>query len=181
MNDSVLVRRTLAVTLFTQLLFGCSIRAAGRPTGLGVLIVSCEINIDAPGLKEMRPPLSFPARALGIVTAPFKYLGIFGWTDLAVDAEVSGRVYQDSAWSTDGFTTVDIEIESLQLLTAGTRCRYDRPVRGEFRYIRIEVKPWVASPGTAAVKKGSTIRASGRLKIDHDADFYEIHPTEWNP
>jgi hypothetical protein len=116
------------------------------------------------------------ARIFGAFTTPFKYLGISGWTDLGLRAQVTGRVYQDSAWGTDGFTTIDVEIHELEILTGGPGCSYRRVSGDPAAYIRIEIKPWVKSPALAGVKAESLVKVAGRLKVDHDADFFEIHP-----
>lgn len=164
------------VLLMGLVVNGCASRGEGNGTWLGQLIQDCSIDSRARGLQYHHPRLSITARVLGAVTTPFKYLGVSGWTDLGLRAQVVGRVYQDSAWSTDGFTTIDMEIHQLEIMTAESGCRYEKRPTDPVAYIRIEIKPWVRSPAMAGVRENSLMRISGRLKVDHDDDFFEIHP-----
>ncbi len=157
-------------------------RADPTPAGLGlgelIAFPECSINPKARGLHADHDPLRFLDRATGILTTPFKYLGISGWTDLGVRAEVLGRAKHGSAWSTDGFTTVDIHTDRLEIAIGLSRCRYERPPGAPYEAeVRVEVKPWILFPTEIGVQEGDAVHFCGRLRIDHDrGGFYEIHP-----
>lgn len=147
-------------------------------TWLGALVDvrTCAVNPKALGLQRQHRPLNLLDRISALLTTPFKYLGILGWTDLEAGAEVWGNVMHDPAWSTDGFTTVDVAIAKLDVVVGHARCTYARHAVVEPEaWIRIEIKPWVLFPPHVDLKAGDAVRIRGRLRVDHGA-FYEIHP-----
>jgi hypothetical protein len=117
--------------------------------------------------------LSWPSRFIGILTTPFKRMGISGWTKTHCHANATGTLVRNAQHSTDGFWTIDVKLE--QLVVQGESLVVTE------RYIRLEVER-----GTSAHKfcahnkllKGQQIQAEGPIMIDRDGPFLEIHPTE---
>ena len=71
------------------------------------------------------------------------------------------------AFSTDGFTTMDIQLDTFYVDGEPAA------LSGE-RYIRVEVFPW-AGYAPASIPEGSTVQITGRLMWDGDG-WLEIHP-----
>ena len=119
-------------------------------------------------LAKPNKEVSCFARALGIVTTPFKRLGIFGWRDMRVDVVVVGDVKQ-AVVSTDHFVTVDLRL--LSVIADG------QPVAlSSERYLRAEVcERQLALPPSRWPRPGDRVRISGLLMWDGDG-FLEVHP-----
>jgi hypothetical protein len=107
------------------------------------------------------------SRATGFLYAPFKRMGIFGWSDLGYDGEITGLVEQASK-STDQFLTVDVKLETLQI---GDR---NIPL-ADVRYLRAEICLCdVTLSEKDRPRKGETVWMRGRMVWDGDG-FVEIH------
>jgi len=114
------------------------------------------------------PRLSWLARATGLLTTyAGKLLGIQGWKDYHLQAQVSGTVTH-AAGSDDGLFTIDVQVAHLRV--------GDRPIellRPSF--IRVEVFPLVRVGAQLPKKEGDNVCVSGKLMWDADG-FLEIHP-----
>jgi len=110
---------------------------------------------------------AFP-RATGFLYAPFKRAGIFGWSDLGYDGEVTGLVKQ-SAKSTDQFLTVDVKLATLQIGGENIPIIDERYLRAEICLcdVKLSEKDWF--------REGETVWMRGRMVWDGDG-FVEIHP-----
>lgn len=114
------------------------------------------------------PRLSLLARSSGLLTTYLgKMLGIQGWRNYHMDAQVNGTVVH-AAGSDDGFYTVDIAISSL---TVGG---IDAPRAGG-RFIRVETLPWVRPGAPLPLGAKDSVCILGGLWWDADG-FLEIHP-----
>jgi len=108
------------------------------------------------------------AGVAGFFTVPFKRIGIFGWSDLGYDGEVTGVVQQTSN-STDQFYTVDLRLNTLQIDGK------NMPLTGKC-YLRAEVCLCeVTLSKEEQPKVGETVWIRGRMVWDGDG-FVEIHP-----
>ncbi len=117
---------------------------------------------------EVNGALSWPARALGVVTTPFKNVGFIGWTNLGMRAAVIGRV-EHAAASTDRFLTVDVGLE--RIVIDDLACSLDSP-----RYLRSEVcLCMVPLAADERPRTGDRVEIDGRLVWDGDG-FLEVHP-----
>jgi hypothetical protein len=141
-----------------------------------------------------RPPLRWYARWPAFLTTPFKMLGIRGWTRLPAEAAVVGTVVQ-SAGSTDGFLTIDVRLDSVQL--GGSPCDWSRaanleelcPIvphgdawRNLDRYLRIEAHGHAHGPYASGIIPGRKVSTSGSLRVDHDPpNFLELHVLSETP
>ncbi|MGA9566046.1 MAG: hypothetical protein WBS19_11030 [Candidatus Korobacteraceae bacterium] len=96
-----------------------------------------------------------------------KILGIQGWRNYHLPAQVSGSVVQASG-STDGLYTIDLAIK--QLTVGNKAVKLDSP-----RFIRVEVFPLVRNGAWLPVYKDNDLCVSGTLMWDADR-FLEIHP-----
>jgi hypothetical protein len=108
------------------------------------------------------------ARTTGFLFAPFKRMGIVGWSDLGYDGEITGVVIQ-AAKSTDHFYTVDIKLETLQIDGKNIPLTDERYLRAEIclRQVKLTEKD--------RPKEGEIVWMRGRMVWDGDG-FVEIHP-----
>jgi hypothetical protein len=114
------------------------------------------------------PKLNFLAHSTGILTTYLgKMLGIQGWRNYRMDARVSGSVTHASG-SDDGFYTIDIEIDALNVNGASE-------LGAKGRFIRVETLPWVRPGAPLPVKSQESVCIFGGLWWDADG-FLEIHP-----
>lgn len=118
--------------------------------------------------SQVNRPLSRFARRAGVLSTPFKRLGIFGWRDSGLWVVAAGEVVQ-AAWSTDGFVTADLRLESLTV--AGEAVALPGT-----RYLRAEICEHAI--GLAKADRpcaGDRVRLAGRLMWDGDG-WFEVHP-----
>jgi hypothetical protein len=128
--------------------------------------------------RTRQPALSSFDEAIAFITTPvFKqFLGIEGWDETGYVADGRGIPVRDAQHSTDGFWTVDVEIEFFRILGL---------VRwGPGLFIRLEIRPGRLAHGVCQVhngiKAGQKIAFKGPVLLDHDASFLEVHPTnQW--
>jgi hypothetical protein len=123
--------------------------------------------------RRPQPALSWPSRFIGFLTTPFKRMGISGWTKTHCHATATGTLVRNAQHSTDGFWTIDVELE--QLVVEGEALNVTE------RYIRIEVERGTSAHKICAqtkLLKGERIQVEGPVMIDRDGPFLEIHPTE---
>jgi hypothetical protein len=114
------------------------------------------------------PPVKFLARSAGILTTYLgKMLGIQGWRDYHLPANVRGTVVQ-AVGSSDGLYTIDLAIK--QLTVDGRVVQLQRA-----SFVRVEVLPFVRIGAPLPVCKDDEIRVSGELMWDADG-FLEVHP-----
>ena len=114
------------------------------------------------------PPLDWLARSSGLLTTyAGKALGIQGWKDYHLPAQLGGTVVQ-AAGSTDGLYTIDVQIEGL--MVADKLVNLMDP-----RCIRVEVFPLVRIGAHLPKHTGDLICVAGELTWDDDG-FLEIHP-----
>jgi hypothetical protein len=125
---------------------------------------------DVPEILRLQanPPLKLLAKTSGLLTTyAGKFLGIQGWRDYHLSAVVVGTVVH-AAGSTDGFYTIDLQMEEMSVNTEPVDLRRDS-------FIRIEVLPFVRKGAPLPVRRLQKIRAEGDLMWDADG-FLEIHP-----
>jgi hypothetical protein len=117
-----------------------------------------------------QPALGWFSRWIAILTTPFKFLGISGWTDTGCFGKGIGRLVRDAQHSTDGFWTLDVRLETFSI--AG------RPgVPGCF--LRIEVEPGThahAACSEGAIPRRCHVWFAGPVLVDDDGPFLEVHP-----
>lgn len=124
---------------------------------------------DNPGTYKKLNDL---AKYSGWFTTPFfKESGVMGWTNYNLRACATGRVLH-TASSTDGFYTVDLEIDK----SAGGKFEVSgtNGISGK-RYIRVEILPEVIGDDKHLPQEGETVQICGGLFWDADG-FLEIHP-----
>lgn len=120
--------------------------------------------------KTVNKKLPRYARVLGLVSTPFKRAGIFGWRDMGMDIVAVGTV-QQSAWSTDYFVTVDLELQ--EVVANGQPVDFPP---NEPRFLRAEIcERQLGLPGSEWPCEGDKVRITGRLLWDGDG-FLEVHP-----
>jgi hypothetical protein len=122
-----------------------------------------------------------------LFSTPFKEAGFSGWVTTGCSAEGSGKLVRNAAKSSDGFTTIDVEISRLNVASV---------LAPSGRFIRLEVRPEVPLPLDLNLTKDSQIAFSGPVLIDMDlqdggllvfgtsgvtAGWLEIHPTSMSP
>jgi len=111
--------------------------------------------------------VSGPSQVAGLLTTPFKNIGVQGWTDFYRQACVSGVVTQ-AALSTDRFATIDVAVTRFSV------CDVETSVDSN-RFLRIELCTVCRTDSLPQV--GQSIRVCGELMWDWDPDgFLEIHP-----
>jgi hypothetical protein len=108
------------------------------------------------------------AKVTGLVTTPFKALGLFGWTDYHVSAIASGSVVA-AAISTDRFFTVDLHLTRLQIGNERVALRGDEFLRAEI------FLGWIRLASADHRILGENVTVSGELVWDGDGHL-EIHP-----
>jgi hypothetical protein len=120
---------------------------------------------------EPRPALGWFSRWIAVLTTPFKFLGISGWKETGCEARVLGSAFRAAQHSTDGFWTIDMELDEFKI---GDACAPDG------RFVRIEVEPGTPAHATCAndaVIAGTQLELGGPIVIDTDSGgFLEIHP-----
>jgi len=114
------------------------------------------------------PEAGWEGSMTGVVVTWFKCLGVQGWTDFHVTAEAHGRVLYHHT-SDDGFTTVDLKLNSLKV--------NDMVVPlPKYRFIRSEIfRGWVDMDKSLLKDKDTAIGIHGKLVWDNDG-WFEIHP-----
>lgn len=128
-----------------------------------------------------QPPLSWLSRWIALLTTPFKLLGISGWHDTGCVARASGAPVRDAQHSTDGFWTIDVRLEWLDLggLTWPTSSENGKAPRSA-RFLRIEVEPETKAHAVCAsreIRAGEPLRFGGPVVLDTDgAGSLEVHP-----
>lgn len=113
---------------------------------------------------------------VGVITTPFKCLGIKGWDPTGCTAKGSGTITREVAWSTDGLYTIDVE---LQQLTIGGQARSYPLPNGNHGFIRLEVRPFRQAwnyCNAHRLEVGDTLEFAGPVMWDHDKEWLEIHP-----
>ena len=126
---------------------------------------------------EPRRRLGWLSRAVALLTTPFKFLGVSGWTDTGCSAEATGFPVRDAQHSTDGFWTIDVRLNDFRVGPGPA----DHGFSGTdiYRYIRIEVEPGTEAHSVCSrnpVAAGSLLSFGGPVLIDTDGPFLEIHP-----
>jgi hypothetical protein len=119
-----------------------------------------------------QPALSWFSRFIAFLTTPFKFLGISGWEETGCEAAGAGYPVRDAQYSTDGFFTIDIALETFTIL--GTA-----PPSG--RFIRLEVEPGTKAHDACTnheVVTADRLSFGGPVVIDTDGPFLEVHPDE---
>ena len=122
------------------------------------------------GLPE--PALSWFDRWIAILTTPFKFLGISGWSDTGCSGRGRGRLVRDAQHSTDGFWTLDVALDAFEI--GACQAAADR-------FLRIEVEPDTAAHAVCSaepISGGEEIAFGGPIVIDTDGPFLECHPLD---
>src|SRR5207253_3080731 len=96
----------------------------------------------------------------GSFSTPFKSAGFSGWVTTGCSAAGTGTLVRDAARSTDGFTTIDVRLDSLAI--AGSAAP-----NGKF--LRLEVRPNIALPQQPLLA-GRRVGFSGPVLIDMDLE-----------
>ena len=114
------------------------------------------------------PEAKWEGSASAVVVSVFKGFGVQGWTDFHLGAEAHGRVLYHRT-SSDGFTTIDIKLNSLEV--AGAIVPLPK-----YRFIRAEVfRGWVPLDKLVLDDIDTAIMIRGKLVWDNDG-WFEIHP-----
>jgi hypothetical protein len=108
------------------------------------------------------------SRSAAFFFTPFKRIGIFGWSDLGYDGEITGVVKQ-AAKSTDQFYTVDMKLETLQINGQNIPLADDRYLRAEICLCEVKLSE------NDRPRAGEKVWMRGRMIWDGDG-FVEIHP-----
>ena len=119
---------------------------------------------------EPRPALSWFSRWIAILTTPFKFLGVSGWTDTGCSGQGTGNLVRDAQHSTDGFWTLDVGLDSFAV---------DEREAAAGRFLRIEIEPDTAAHAVCAAQSIAarrSVRFAGRILVDTDGPFLEVHP-----
>jgi hypothetical protein len=118
--------------------------------------------------KKLWPKSPLIDRSGEIGVTPFKSIGVQGWEDYHMHAIAHGRVIQHE-FSSNGFLTTDIRLESLTLDDVPV------PLNGP-RYIRLEIFLGKVSVDKAVYQVTNVqLVAQGRFVWDSDG-WFEIHP-----
>lgn len=121
---------------------------------------------------EPQPGLCWLSRWIAIVTTPFKFVGISGWTDTGCSGRGIGDLVRDAQHSTDGFWTLDVRLESFRV--------GDRDAAAG-RFVRIEVEPGSRAHAVCserAIRARCAVGFSGAILVDTDGPFLEVHPDQ---
>ena len=119
---------------------------------------------------EPQPALCWFSRWIAIVTTPFKFLGISGWTDTGCSGRGIGNLVRKAQHSTDGFWTLDVALAAFAI---------DQRVAGTGCFLRIEVEPGTGAHTVCServIAARLAVRFAGPLLIDTDGPFLEVHP-----
>jgi hypothetical protein len=151
--------------LKTQERIGCETGLTG-PFSCNTTKVLEKLRVDKQGKVK--------AEWTGAITTPISVWSTH-WRPTACAASGIGKVYQTPQHSSDGFWTVDVELQSFEI--GGIQ----KPA-GK-RYIRLEVKPKLFGGGQAhdffdhnSLSSGEVVRFQGPVYIDKDGPFLEVHP-----
>jgi hypothetical protein len=126
--------------------------------------------------KKPQGKVSWFSRAAAFLSTPFKRLGVWGWKDTGCNGEAKGVLVRDAARSTDGFWTLDIELESFAIGNESVFPHSKAP-----RFIRIEVEPDTHAHSICEERKpkaGDVVRTVAPVVVDKDGPFLELHPDE---
>ncbi|HET6992052.1 MAG TPA: hypothetical protein VFJ43_12040 [Bacteroidia bacterium] len=157
---------------------------------------------------EHQTNLGWFTQLIGFITTTLKPLAknqLWVWTDCFVP-EARGRAVRNAEWSTDGFWTIDVELESMIVQSISKKeipgfedAVYNK--KSGRRYIRLEIKPdtrahdvcekidgrldgrrmfksgRIFNPKSIKLKKGTSIKFGGVLLIDHGPHL-EVHPED---
>lgn len=116
--------------------------------------------------------LGWFATHFAFLTTPFKRLGISGWKETGCTAVALGVPVRDAQHSTDGFWTIDFNLQSFDV--GGTTA-------GPDRFVRVEVEPETVAHGvceSTTIIAGMTVRFGGPVVVDEDGPFLEVHPEQ---
>jgi hypothetical protein len=119
---------------------------------------------------EPQSALCWLSRSIAILTTPFKYLGISGWTDTGCFGSGRGSLVRNAQHSTDGFWTLDVALDAFAI--------GELPAAAG-RFLRIEVEPGTAAHAVCSaqlIEARSEVRFAGPLLVDTDGPFLEVHP-----
>jgi hypothetical protein len=160
--------------IFLTLVLTLSLSVSGSAQGIRCWFsCHCPPDINAAQVvpshlrSSVNPPLKWVARVSGFVTTyAGKILGVQGWRNYHLPAQVSGTVIH-AAGSSDGLYTIDLEIDGLMVANQSVALFHPS-------FIRVEVFPWVRF-GALLPRKGEKACVSGKLMWDGDG-FLEIHP-----
>jgi hypothetical protein len=111
-------------------------------------------------------------RWIALLTTPFKFCGISGWTETGCEARAAGRPVRAAQHSTDGFWTIDVQLERFAIGP-------DPADLTEPRYIRVEVEPGTTAHDICAATRvlaGMALAFGGAVVVDTDGPFLEVHP-----
>jgi hypothetical protein len=123
--------------------------------------------------SEPQGKLAWFSRWIAFLTTPFKFLGISGWTDTGCLAEATGSPVRNAQHSTDGFWTIDVELERLTI--GNTPSSPLEPPR----FLRLEIEPGTQAHEVCArslVAAGAALSFGGPVVVDTDGPFLEVHP-----
>ena len=142
-------------------------------TGRALLVPrSCDARRTMAMLSRApQESLGWFSRWIAFLTTPFKFLGISGWTDTGCAARGSGCPVRDSQHSTDGFWTIDVELDSFVL----GESRHE----GERRFLRLEIEPGTRAHEVCSERRipaGAALSFGGPVVVDTDGPFLELHP-----
>lgn len=114
----------------------------------------------------------FLSNSIGILTTLLKKAGLSGWRSERVMASVVGTVIRPPNKSTDGFASIDLMVESIEI---GTRLFIFDGLHGinQPRFIRAEYK----HHGNPLPRNCQRVKIYGEIKWDMDQEgWYEVHP-----
>ncbi|WP_407542885.1 hypothetical protein Q0M94_24730 (plasmid) [Deinococcus radiomollis] len=113
------------------------------------------------------------SKDIGFLSTPLKRLGFGGWVDTGCDASAVGLPVRDAQYSTDGFWTIDVKLQSFTI--GGESIPADPQ-----RFVRVEIEPNTPASGHAFARANQPIQFSGRILIDthHGDELIEVHPFE---
>jgi hypothetical protein len=118
--------------------------------------------------------LSWFDRLIAVLTTPFKFLGISGWKETGCEAKARGKPVRDAQHSTDGFWTIDVQLEEFRI---GTESANLTPAK----FIRLEVEPKTKAHdvcAATAVREGMRLDFGGAVVVDTDGPCLEVHPED---
>jgi hypothetical protein len=122
--------------------------------------------------KKPQDKLGWFATHFAFLTTPFKRLGISGWRETGCTAVGLGVPVRDAQHSTDGFWTIDFNLQSFDI--GGS-------VAEAGRFVRVEVEPKTVAHEvceSTRIIAGMIVRFGGPVVVDADGPFLEVHPDE---
>ncbi len=117
-----------------------------------------------------QPELAWWERWAAILTTPFKYLGVSGWSDTGCSGRGRGRLVRDAQHSTDGFWTIDVSLEHFRV--GEVDVSYGR-------FLRLEIEPGTKAHDICAERRlraEENVLFGGPIVVDTDGPFLEVHP-----